>query len=201
MKRLLGLVVIVMCVAGTAQAQFTNADVQGRYGFNLYAAYYSQYHVAGWFIADGDGSITDGEQWNIYGTLTFDGTYTVNPDGTGFVELTYFLSGEFVYTIMFNVVIVDNSRELRLVATSTSISTRPFMTGTARKQIDDVGFPQGADLSGQLADMTELLATMSEELRALREELAELKDALAAPTRRLRTTPSDLGRHRTSAER
>ena len=80
-------------VLNSSTGTFTNASLKGSYVYQLQGASVlsgAAYREAGVFTADGTGKITGGvddSSTNIAGTGVT-GTYTVSPDGTGFISMS-----------------------------------------------------------------------------------------------------------------
>jgi hypothetical protein len=106
-KRLIGSAVALGIVGvgaagngnGAAAASgFSDADVNGRYGFSL-SGYFVMGKVPVWLVgtgqlvADGRGHLTGSESFSLLGTqcagILEGGTYKIHPDGTGTVSATY----------------------------------------------------------------------------------------------------------------
>ena len=80
-------------VLNTSNGNFSNASLKGSYVYQLQGAAVltgAVYREAGVFTADGAGKITGGvddSSTNVAGTGVT-GTYTISPDGTGFITMT-----------------------------------------------------------------------------------------------------------------
>lgn len=139
-----------------AQAQdFTNADLEGRYGFRgfgtitatgLPAPVGTPIFAVGLFEFDGAGACRAIDQLNIGGTIfpnpidfrttAGDGAcmYIVNTDGTGIGEATFGPSQPIPGAIQFTFVLVDDAKEMRFITTETPGFSA---TGVFKKQVDD----------------------------------------------------------------
>ena len=134
MKRLLlslltmGIVLVAPGLGATANDGFTNADVRGPYGFSLEGTIITVGPVAavGFFVADGNGNLTDGVRTiSVNGSVlhqTFTCVYTVNPRGTGSAECTILSGG--TGTESFDFVLTDKRREVPFVATNAGFVVR-----------------------------------------------------------------------------
>lgn len=141
MKRLLlsllvlGLVLLVASLpSATADDVFTNADVRGPYGFSFDGAIVGVGPVAavGFFVADGNGNLTDGVRTlSVNASVlhqTFTCTYTVHSNGTGSVVCSIITGG--TGTERFAFVLIDKRREAPFIGTDPGVVVR----GVAVKQ-------------------------------------------------------------------
>jgi hypothetical protein len=125
-------------VSGVARAAAAGAGLSGSYGFETNASPLPS-AILGVLTFDGAGNVT--ESVTIVGppgndtmlpvsTGTYTGTYSVNPDGTGMINLTSNPSGQSInVTIAF--VITDGGSGMLVLETSTGINVR---FGSARMQ-------------------------------------------------------------------
>ena len=99
--------------------------------------------VVGIFALDADGDLTNGKATSsLNGTIfheTFSGTYTVNPDCTGTIDINvYDPSANPLYTIKADLVFDDNVRQIRIIYTSAVVVNGPSLAivinGEGRKQ-------------------------------------------------------------------
>jgi hypothetical protein len=98
--------------------------------------------ATGTYTFDGDGEFTGDQYSSANGTISHDtkqGTYTMNPDCTGMLDLWVTnQAGVLARHSMWSIVIADNGREMRSIMTSmlalpSNTPLSPIMTMTATK--------------------------------------------------------------------
>ena len=114
----------------SADPTFTNASIKGNFGFTTSGGSAASF---GLMTADGAGGVTGVETAKVVGVGTvsrqFNGSYIVNADGTGSLQINYLRvpvtsdDGEEVEagasSASYSFVLVDGSKELRAVRTDT----------------------------------------------------------------------------------
>ena len=121
-----------------AQSGCTLANLKGAYGLAVNGFFYDPfdgsqgiYSSAGLVIADGNGGITGTDTLNLDGTPTrgrqFTGTYTVNPDCTGTMNLK---DAKNVPITNMDMVIANGGKEVVM----TDYDTDLILNGTAKLQ-------------------------------------------------------------------
>ena len=199
---------LLLAPAVTAQDDFTDAELVGRYAFAIQSAGGATagfsfggsargvaVSAVGFFMADGDGNITDGVRFLYRPILrnsgfpgapqvlhevieqTLTGTYSVQPDGTGLMQVTVspnpvwdpddLAGGDIILggAPRVRFVLVDGGRRLSLVSESFGVSrggggsSTPFwlfLPGTAERQDAALG-PDACDSCEVVALLAPLL--------------------------------------------
>jgi hypothetical protein len=131
------------------------ASLKGPFGYSLKGTVYdNQYYTyligaVGRIVADGNGAITGTMSLNFDGSsgrTQFTGTYTVDADCTGSLEISTTLVGA-NGTTHFDFVIMDDGKTIELVQTDS-----PFIvTGTLKQQKTPTSVPTPAPATDPIA--------------------------------------------------
>ncbi len=115
---------MVWAAPASAAGAYSIADLKGDYGFTEQGEIGQGCPLvsAGRLTADGAGTVTGSAITNVCGgrvwSITYRGSYTMNPDGTGTLTLTYTNQPDengdaSVASLVYNIVIVDGKAAIR----------------------------------------------------------------------------------------